>query len=1093
MNPLTVYKASAGSGKTFTLAVEYIKLLLLSTEGNEYSHILAVTFTNKATTEMKDRIISQLFGIAHGLQSSQSYLNALRDALRGEPDAPATDDEIRVRCGKALHKILHDYSRFRVGTIDSFFQTILRGLAHELGLTANLQVEINDVEVLSQAVDRIVDHLQDEPLVLDWFYSLVRDQIENNQRWDVTRRVKDFGRAIFNEDYLRRGEKLRTVLKDQQFMNNFIRELRDQEANAISIVKSWGKQIEESCSEAGITYSEFSNGQRILGGLVARLKAGELSDIEISTTIQRWADDPLTMIKKADQNGRPDLMDAADAVSSVLNEMVAKLPDLQYAVNSSRQALAHIKPLLLLDYIDREVAEINAETSRFNLAKTPILLARMIGESDAPFVFEKIGALLHHVMIDEFQDTSRLQWENFRSLLLESYSRGGRNLLVGDVKQSIYRWRGGDWRTLGSIEKNVVPPPVVRTLDTNFRSQRRIIDFNNDFFHYSINLLEAVSQSEEQMLSQPNFFRKAYADVHQEVPGYRSRDGYIRVRVLSYDDYHSRDEWQPVVLEDLCQNIRELHEGGMPYEQMAILVRNNFECEAIVQAFAAVDDMPPIVSDEAFLLSSCLPVTLLVEALRFLSDSRNLLSRYYLSEHQVDVELLEQQRDTLLLMPLYELLERLYLQLNLSRYAGQDAFIFGFFDAVTDYLRGESADIVSFLTFWDENLSKQSIPAGEVNGIRILTIHKAKGLEFQTVLMPFCTWDFERDRSTSLMWCTPQQEPYSELQLLPVTPSAKITPNSIFAQDYAETHLLSRMDELNTLYVGFTRARANLLIWCVGGDMERDSRTVGDLVACVVPEILGGGTNGIYTAGVPLIKEAESEQEENRMELKPEPLQVVMKSYEMGVTFRQSNQSAQFVAAQSDSAEDSAEDATQQHYLEMGRLLHRVLQNIRVEEDVEDILTDFERQGLISKTTADGTMVAIPRTSVERWVRQGLRNPLVNGWFKSQWKLFNECSIISLDDNHLPSVHRPDRVMISPDGRRIVVVDFKFGTMHPEYETQVRGYINLLSQMSPNAQVEGYLWFVYTGKVLRVSDGKKSENTGSSSRKADDAQLTLDF
>ena len=233
-HPLVVYKASAGSGKTFTLAVQYIKLLVLTAEGREYAHILAVTFTNKATAEMKDRILSQLYGIGHSLASSNPYFQALKAALK-EEGVQVADDELRRLCRQALSQILHDYNRFRVQTIDAFFQMVLRGMAHELGLTANLQVEISDTEVLSKAVDRIVDRLHEDPQVFEWLYSLVRDRIDNDQRWDVTREVKDFGRAIFNEDYLMRGDRLRLVLSDPQQMRALINRLDETEQTSVEI------------------------------------------------------------------------------------------------------------------------------------------------------------------------------------------------------------------------------------------------------------------------------------------------------------------------------------------------------------------------------------------------------------------------------------------------------------------------------------------------------------------------------------------------------------------------------------------------------------------------------------------------------------------------------------------------------------------------------------------------------------------------------------------------------------------------------------------------------------------------------------------
>lgn len=223
----------------------------------------------------------------------------------------------------------------------------------------------------------------------------------------------------------------------------------------------------------------------------------------------------------------------------------------------------------------------------------------------------------------------------------------------------------------------------------------------------------------------------------------------------------------------------------------------------------------------------------------------------------------------------------------------------------------------------------------------------------------------------------------------------------------------------------------------------------------------------------------------------PVAVPVTMQSFDLGVTFRQSNRSAQFLAEQGGEEAPPEEELTRRRYLETGRLLHRVLQSIRVHDDVDSVLDSFERQGLISRTAPDGTEVAVPRASMERWVLQGLRNPLVSDWFQPHWQLFNECSIVSLDDQGVPQVHRPDRVMVSADGLRIVVVDFKFGADRPEYQQQVLGYMRLLQQMSPQAQVEGYLWFVYSGRVEHV--GEKSSPSPRNSRKSDSGQLTLDF
>jgi len=1081
MNALTVYKASAGSGKTFTLAVQYIKLLLMADEGNEYSRILAVTFTNKATTEMKDRILSQLYGIGHSLHSSGDYLDALRKSLK-ENGVEMSDDEIRRRCRQALHQILHDYNRFRVQTIDAFFQSILRGLAHELGLTANLQVEISDTEVLSKAVDRIFDRLQDQPVLLNWVMSLVTDQIENNQRWDITKTVKSFGSTIFNEDYLMRGDKLREVLNNERTFQGIHQQIKQLCDSAKPNVKQLGESLDAVVKGLGANYGDFSNGHQ-LAGFADKLKKGEM-DVEPSGRLKNWALDPLTLLRKADQRDAH-LVDVADQVSAELSRVLETYQTVQYSYNSSRLVLDHLKKLRLLINIDEEVAQINSETSRFNLAKTPILLNRMIGDSDAPFIFEKIGAKLKHVMIDEFQDTSRLQWSNFRSLLLESYAKGGSNLLVGDVKQSIYRWRGGDWRMLAGIEDAFTPAPKVENLDTNYRSLRHVIDFNNAFFKDAASAMDAISKTEIEQLGEPFSYSVAYADAKQEIPASRLNTGHVNIEVLDSKAYKSRGEWEPAIVSSLIEQVRMLHDTGLPYEQMTILIRNNNEALPIIDAFSKEPDMPAIVSNEAFMYASSSAILSLITALRLLDNPADRISEYYLSQKFPDAMPLDEH---LAELPLYDLLEKLYRILGLSKIQGQDAYLMSFFDAVTDYVHQETSDFHSFLRYWDETLSQQSIPAGQVEGIRVITIHKAKGLEFHTVLIPFCTWAFESSKHSNILWCTPTEEPYAQLQLVPVSGS-KLTSNSIFATSYAREHLYNRFDELNTLYVAFTRARCNLFVWAVGTaeQMGKASRTVGDLVASLYPDS--------YDYGVSVVNVKADEESDNRLLPHRTSVDVAMSSFPLTASFRQSNQSQQFLADQADAAdaEIASIASQQQQYLEMGRLLHGVLQQIVTEDDVPHVLDALEQEGVIIRTTSNGTYVSVRRTDLEEWIHRGLQQPQVASWFSHGWQLFTECSIVSIDPSSSETiVQRPDRVMISNDGRQVVVVDFKFGRHRDEYNDQVLGYMNLLQEMYPEAHVEGYLWYVYSAKVKPVRQSAP-RTARPSTKEPDNNQLTLDF
>lgn len=1089
MSILKVYKASAGTGKTFRLAVHYIKLLVEADGGGEYAHILAVTFTNKATTEMKDRIISQLYGIGHALSKSRPYYEELCKALAADGRTDLNETEIRRRCREALHAILHDYNRFRVSTIDAFFHQILRGLAHELGLTANLQVEISDTEVLSEAVDRIVDRLQDDPVLLEWMYSLVRDQIENNQRWNVTGKVKGFGRAIFNEDYLLDGDALRKVLADEKRFNAILEQIKQLRDDAMAAVKGMGARIEQVVHDEGVDFSDFSNGKD-LRSFAEKLKNGNMG-VEISPRLRGWADDSESLVKKADRTARSGLLTSASHVSDLLERVLEDYQRRRCDYNSASVVLSHIKSLRLLGTIDEEVAHINSELSRFILAKTPILLNRMIGESDAPFVFEKMGAVLRHVMIDEFQDTSNLQWKNFRTLLMENYAKGGSNLIVGDVKQSIYRWRGGDWRVLGTIDGQPQLATDVQPLNVNRRSRRRVVDFNSRFFEQAYQELDIVSREDATSLEEPFSFAMAYADVKQEWPEGAPEEGYVRVTALSTGHYHHREEWEPAVIEDMIKQIRELHSCGVPYRAMSILVRFNYEALPIINAFAEVEDMPDIVSDEAFLFASSPVIKQLVAALRVMDDNENQVAAYYLRELGAEDVLNDA---SLRSMPLYELIETLYRRLHLDAIEGQDAFVFGFFDAVVDYTHHNASDIHSFLRYWDETLSTKSIPAGQVDGIRILTIHKAKGLEFHTVFMPFCAWPFERSHRSDLVWCHPTEAPYSELSLLPVTPS-KAMEHSVFHDDYVREHLFSRLDELNTLYVGFTRACANLFIWSAGkgAALGKPSRTVGDLIAAVLPEGC--------VEGEPVLAIDVEGRSDNRMLPDVEAEQVGMCSYPLTASFRQSNRSQQFIKAQIDEPDELAmsEQARQQQYIETGKLLHSVLQKVRRRGDVPRVLNALEQEGVIARTAPDGTYVAVRRDELQRWLDRGFQNPQVAAWFTDEWQIFNECSIVRKNPkSQLPETLRPDRVMLAPDGSRVVVVDFKFGRPHADYDDQVRTYMELLAAMYPKATVEGYLWYVYSGKVQPVGATAESKPAPKPRRApkpaaTDSSQLTLDF
>ena len=398
-------------------------------------------------------------------------------------------------------------------------------------------------------------------------------------------------------------------------------------------------------------------------------------------------------------------------------------------------------------YKRQEVRTLNREHNRFLLSDTNALLHKLVREGDSSFVFEKIGANIRNVMIDEFQDTSRMQWDNFRLLLLEGLSQGADSLIVGDVKQSIYRWRNGDWgilNSLGNKELNLNSFPVrVETLKTNRRSETNIIRFNNQVFTAAIDYLNALHLNELKEDCLP--LKRAYADVVQESPK-STEYGYVKATFLEPDDEHNYTEQ---TLLALGEEVQRLLEEGVTLNDITILVRKNKNIPPIADYFDKELHLS-VVSDEAFRLDASLAICMLMDALRCLSNPENKIAEAALMEnYKLQMtndeqsgfiiatplpETFTSRRETLRLMPLYELLEELFSIFGMSRIEKQDAYLFSFFDAVTEYLQSNSSELASFIRYWDETLCSKTIPSGEMDGIRILSIHKSKGLEFLSLI-----------------------------------------------------------------------------------------------------------------------------------------------------------------------------------------------------------------------------------------------------------------------------------------------------------------------------------------------------------------------
>ena len=1054
MNELKVYKASAGSGKTFTLAVEYIKHLIRNPYA--YRNILAVTFTNKATTEMKERILGQLYGIHISSPDSIPYLNKLMEELQ------MPEEEIRVKAGKALDLMIHDYSRFRVETIDSFFQSVMRNLARELELGANLNIELDNITALDEAVDSMIEKLDRKSPVLYWLLDYIEERISNDKQWKVAKEIKSFGRNIFNEEYIEKGQALRKTLEDKDCIKNYRKTLKAISDEALEQLKGFGDQFFGLLEEYGLSVDDLNRKKTGIASYFTKLMRGETGDDIHNATVDKhlesaenWATQKstnrLAVIELAEKELIP-LLETAEDFRSKNNRII----------NSCRLSLTHVNNIRLLNNLDEEVRQLNQEKNRFLLADTNALLHNIVREGDPSFVFEKIGTHIRHVMIDEFQDTSRMQWGNFKLLLLEGLSQGADSLIVGDVKQSIYRWRGGDWTILNGLKDKMGPFPIrEETLSTNRRSEANIVKFNNLIFPSACQILNERHKKEQG--TDCDELQNAYKDVVQEIC--RKEDkGSVKLNFLSMKN---EKEYTEHTLQQMAEEVNHLVQQGVKVNDIAILIRKNVYVPGIASYFEK-NTPYRVVSDEAFRLDASLAICMMMDAIRFLVSSENLIAKAQLAasyqnevlHRDIDLNTLLmgnlddylpsaflEEASTLRLMPLSELLEKLYAIFQLSTIEAQDAYLFSFFDAVNEYLQKNSSELTAFINHWEEKLCNKTIPSGNIEGIRIMSIHKSKGLEFHTVFLPFCHWKMENEKPL-YVWCSPKKAPYDELQLLPINYGTSMN-ESIYQEEYRKEKLQLWVDSLNMLYVALTRPRKNLVVWCRDGQKN----TISELMASAIAGKLEAESKdeGItYQMGevCPSEEPTKEKVEVNKLNIKPQSISVRMESIDTNIEFKQSNRSASFI---------EGEDDGSGKYIRQGEIMHNLFAMVRIPKDVPSAIERLRMEGIIESGAHERQILKLTN-----WA---LKHPKVKEWFSGTWELYNECAIL-YRENGVLQTRRPDRVMIK-DGE-VIVVDFKFGKPYPEYEAQVREYMDLLEDMGYD-HVRGYIWYVFYNELEEIN------------------------
>ena len=1105
--PFIIYRSSAGSGKTYTLALEYLTLALQ--QPTAYRSILAVTFTNKATQEMKTRIVEFLYQLANGGNQP------LREELQRR--TTLTGEKLTERAQQVLRQLLHGYSYFAVMTIDAFFQKVVRAFAREMNLQAGFSIEIDESKVLEEVIDELLLTLGDDrqKSLRQWLTRFAEEKVETGVSWDFRRDIKTLARELFKEDYKQqRGSE--EVAED---MAATLEKLRAERLRFEQQMQRYGQEALSLMERHALVVKDFAYGDKGVAAYFPKLI--DTTNYEPGQRVTEAAEDIQRWTTKTSKKKEQILAAVEGGLLQTLGAAIAHHqqhgPVYYATIELSRFVYTHG----ILHHLEAQLQAYKRAHDLMLISDAPLFLKDIIGRDDTPFIYEKIGTTFQNFLIDEFQDTSGLQWANFRPLVANSLSAGQRNLVVGDVKQSIYRWRGGDWQLLlEKIQHDVADYQTeVRDLDRNYRSRRHIVDFNNALFAQLSQLLYQTMEERlgevtnealrQELIRRAEVIRAAYAHVGQDLPAtYQGNwHGHVRIQLLEQEQLVGAEEkedihWKDYVKEQLPAMVERLQDQDYALQDIAFLVRNKREGQEIAATFMEYKNQDraqkgyryEVISPESLFLNASLTVSLLVEVLRFLDNPddriaqgsivhkyrrlRNLpqqsaawhrlfaaagdkedLSHFY-RELPADFERFQ---DYLNKLPLYELVENLVQLFGLDSTGGPQAtetiYLQAFQDAVLNYARTEQGDLHAFLRWWDERGHETSVQVPEaVDAMRIMTIHKAKGLQFKVVILPFCTWDTDHHPSqTNILWSRTATPPLDALGLMPLRYGSALA-KTVFDQEYYEELIRAHMDNLNLLYVAFTRAEECLYAFAPPTKSKGKINSVANALHqsfTEVPPPSGRISLADHYDHDAKVLEIGTDAREGRPRTKKVPF--TLTAYP---SVRWRDRLMVRPTSRGYFAESSEPNALS---VNLAGLLREVLVRTRHRSEAERHLQDvYYERGI---TLAE-------RRQLEQRVGQALNQAALRPWYESAGPVMIQRTLLSGDQRYVC----PDRVMIAsetsasdaaaPDASA-VIVHFGLADEQTEHARIVENSAAILRQLG-YASVSGYWVNVQTLRVTEV-------------------------
>ncbi|MHB1178650.1 MAG: UvrD-helicase domain-containing protein, partial [Daejeonella sp.] len=1097
--PLRLIRASAGSGKTFTLTAHY--LILLFSGSGKYREILAVTFTNKATAEMKERILGSLKELAQSGYEHSKFSSILRDKY------PSIDDAgIRVRASEIYSSILHDYSRFSVSTIDGFVQQLIRSFAFELNLDSGYKLEMNQEKVKNELIKALNLHLENDTDLLEWVTSLAIDRISDGKDWDYQRALKDLANEIFKERYYPFQEAMLAMGDEQGKEFNSLKEIVGKGIKEFKqAVLEKTENIKKTFDASGILQDELNQKSRHPLLKLEKILNEDFSHLaslaKLADDFDQWPHGSLS-----DTSGVRNLYDKLNPEIKTLIELFSAGSEqyetyLAISRNSSYLRLMQGMADLLKNY--------RSENRTLLISDAQQLLKGITGsEADNPsFIWEKTGNKFKHFLFDEFQDTSTFQWMNFlpliKNAIAESTGQQSEHLVVGDVKQSIYRWRNGDWRILHNKVRNDLLTDNVGEEDLGFnrRSSENIIKFNN--FLYSKlpghlqQLLNGVFTEaagihlhEAWEFENSHLIEKAYQGSFQSITENTVPGGKIEIKFFLKDEEQGDDENDSNAATYAVERLVMLLESGISMKDIGILVRKNSEAEEILECIfrrenqeklsMAAGKVFQVISGEALKIINNPAVQLLVSTFRMLSFSEQ-ESGIFKAEcarlwhqirnpgkEQIDIESDEwielamkniydlshilpkrlcQEFNSYRQLPVNELTEKLIniYELGISDLSIHIPFLLAFRDQTAIFSSAGDQGLSAFLEWWDTEGSAKALPSSQnQDAVQVMTVHKSKGLEFRAVIIPFVNWKLNTSSGyiKKLLWVDAKRAGFEKFNSFPVDYNKDLA-STVFAENYFEEMLLNYMDVINTLYVATTRAKDYLCIICPKTPLKKPATGSVNDIQLVLSDLL----SSVRADEPQFIKE------ENKFilgEIPDCPAGIaVAEDAHLLISKYQVNEKLTERFKRNSRNQEVWFNARQRK----GVVLHELLETINSLENLDKLIDEKVQLGLIRVAERD---------EIRKAVEDVLMQDEIRSWFTTAKAVISEKDMI-LDSG---IVKRPDKLFVFDD--HAVLLDFKFGAEQNKYRGDIELYRDNLMKMGGFKEVHAYLWYAKERKLQKV-------------------------